>query len=62
MLTDCPLPQMEGNVTYNGYSIDEIVHHKTSGYVSPYDVHIGETTARETLVKELALDMVCNYL
>lgn len=41
--------KMEGNVTYNGYRLDEFVPQKTSAYVSPYDVHIGEMTARETL-------------
>ena len=46
---DCLLPQMEGNVTYNGYSINEIVPYKKSTYVSPYDVHIGEMTTRKTL-------------
>lgn len=41
--------KMEGNVTYNGYRLDEFVPQKTSAYVSQYDVHIGEMTARETL-------------
>ena len=40
---------MDGNVTYNGYSINEIVPRKTSTYVTLYDVHIGEMTTRETL-------------
>jgi ABC-type multidrug transport system ATPase subunit len=41
--------KMEGNVTYNGYRLDEFVPQKTSAYVSQYDVHIGEITARKTL-------------
>ena len=46
---DCLLPQMEGNVTYNGYRLEEFVPQKTSTYVNPYDVHIGEMTTRKTL-------------
>ena len=36
-------------MTYNGYKLDEFVPQKTSTYVSPYNVHVGEMTTRETL-------------
>eukprot|EP01018_Ginkgo_biloba_P031439 Gb_04571 [translate_table: standard] len=41
--------KVKGNITYNGHQLDEFVPQKTSGYVSQYDLHIGEMTTRETL-------------
>ncbi|KAJ0078967.1 hypothetical protein Patl1_23928 [Pistacia atlantica] len=38
-----------GEVSYNGYKLEEFVPQKTSAYVSQYDVHIPEMTVRETL-------------
>ncbi|KAE8678602.1 ABC transporter G family member 36 [Hibiscus syriacus] len=41
--------RVEGDVTYNGYSLDEFVPKKTSAYISQNDVHVGEMTVQETL-------------
>ncbi|KAK7255465.1 hypothetical protein RIF29_28875 [Crotalaria pallida] len=38
-----------GEITYNGYKLNEFVPQKTSAYVSQNDVHVGEMTVRETL-------------
>ncbi|KAL4190565.1 hypothetical protein AMTRI_Chr07g25310 [Amborella trichopoda] len=38
-----------GEITYNGYKLEEFVPEKTSAYVSQYDLHIPEMTVRETL-------------
>lgn len=43
------LQQVTGEVSYNGYKLEEFVPQKTSAYVSQYDVHIPEMTVRETL-------------
>lgn len=40
---------MTGEVTYNGYRLDEFVPQKTSTYISQNDSHIGEMTVKETL-------------
>ena len=40
---------MKGEITYNGHRLDEFVPQKTSTYISSYNVHNGEMTARETL-------------
>ncbi|KQK09541.1 ABC transporter G family member 38 [Brachypodium distachyon] len=38
-----------GEVTYNGYGLDEFVPQKTAAYISQNDVHAGEMTVKETL-------------
>ncbi|CAN6460430.1 unnamed protein product [Victoria cruziana] len=38
-----------GEISYNGYRLDEFVPQKTSAYISQYDLHIPEMTVRETL-------------
>lgn len=43
------LKQMNGEVTYNGYKLDEFIPQKTASYISQYDLHIPEMTVRETL-------------
>ncbi|PRQ53699.1 putative ABC transporter, P-loop containing nucleoside triphosphate hydrolase [Rosa chinensis] len=41
--------KVRGNVTYNGYKLNEFVPQKTSAYISQYDLHISEMTVREAL-------------
>ncbi|CAI9101372.1 OLC1v1038678C1 [Oldenlandia corymbosa var. corymbosa] len=41
--------KVTGEITYNGYKLNEIVPQKTSAYISQYDMHIPELTVRETL-------------
>ncbi|XP_051146776.1 pleiotropic drug resistance protein 3-like [Andrographis paniculata] len=41
--------KVTGEISYNGYSLDEFVPQKTSAYISQYDLHIPEMTVRETL-------------
>ena len=41
--------QLEGEVSYNGFGLEEFVPEKTSAYISQYDLHIPEMTVRETL-------------
>ena len=41
--------QVKGDITYNGYRLDEFVPQKTSSYISQSDLHLGELTVRETL-------------
>lgn len=41
--------QASGEVTYNGYGLDEFVPQKTAAYISQNDVHAGEMTVKETL-------------
>lgn len=41
--------QVRGQVTYNGFALEEFVPEKTSAYISQYDLHIPEMTVRETL-------------
>ncbi|KAL5849942.1 hypothetical protein ACOSQ4_007955 [Xanthoceras sorbifolium] len=38
-----------GEISYNGYRLDEFVPKKTSAYISQYDLHIPEMTVRETI-------------
>ncbi|KAK1592033.1 hypothetical protein Q3G72_018095 [Acer saccharum] len=38
-----------GDISYNGYRLDEFVPKKTSAYISQYDLHIPEMTVRETM-------------
>ncbi|KAL7583190.1 hypothetical protein Lser_V15G44910 [Lactuca serriola] len=41
--------KMSGEISYNGYKLDEFVAQKTSAYISQNDLHIPEMTVRETL-------------
>jgi len=41
--------QVSGEVTYNGYGLDEFVPQKTAAFISQTDVHVGEMTVKETL-------------
>lgn len=41
--------QVTGEVSYNGYKLDEFVPQKTSAYISQYDLHMPEMTVRETI-------------
>ncbi|KAJ4706396.1 Pleiotropic drug resistance protein [Melia azedarach] len=41
--------KVTGEVSYNGYKLDEFIPQKMSAYVSQYDMHIPEMTVRETL-------------
>ncbi|KAJ6842230.1 ABC transporter G family member 42-like [Iris pallida] len=38
-----------GEVTYNGYRLEEFVPQKTAAYISQNDVHVGQMTVKETL-------------
>ena len=44
-----PSLKVRGEVTYNGYALDEFVPQKTAAYISQTDVHVGEMTVKETL-------------
>ncbi|KAG6408624.1 hypothetical protein SASPL_131642 [Salvia splendens] len=41
--------KVSGDISYNGYKLDEFVPQKTSAYISQDDLHIPEMTVRETL-------------
>ncbi|KAK8574737.1 hypothetical protein V6N12_062421 [Hibiscus sabdariffa] len=41
--------KVTGEITYNGYRLDEFVPQKTSAYTSQYDLHTPEMTVRESL-------------
>ncbi|KAK8661869.1 hypothetical protein V6N13_091457 [Hibiscus sabdariffa] len=41
--------KVSGEITYNGYRLDEFNPQKTSTYISQYDLHTPEMTVRETL-------------
>ncbi|KAK8520248.1 hypothetical protein V6N12_004205 [Hibiscus sabdariffa] len=41
--------QVTGEVSYNGYKLEEFVPQKTCAYISQNDFHISEMTVRETL-------------
>ncbi|KAB5569567.1 hypothetical protein DKX38_003360 [Salix brachista] len=41
--------KVEGEISYNGYRLNEFVPQKTSVYISQYDQHVSEMTVRETL-------------
>ena len=43
------MEQVRGDITYNGYRLNEFVPKKTSAYISQNDVHVGEMTVKETL-------------
>ncbi|KAF8025633.1 hypothetical protein BT93_F2468 [Corymbia citriodora subsp. variegata] len=40
--------KVEGQVSYNGYRLQEFVPQKTSAYISQNDVHLGDLTVKET--------------
>ncbi|KAK9130975.1 hypothetical protein Sjap_011462 [Stephania japonica] len=44
-----PSLEVKGEITYNGYKLNEFAPVKTSSYISQNDVHIGELTVKETL-------------
>lgn len=44
-----PTLTVSGEISYNGYTLDEFVPQKTSAYISQYDMHIPEMTVRETI-------------
>ncbi|KAJ4718044.1 Pleiotropic drug resistance ABC transporter [Melia azedarach] len=44
-----PSLKVRGEITYNGYGLNEFVPQKTSAYISQNDVHVGEMTVKETL-------------
>ncbi|GLT31126.1 hypothetical protein SLA2020_058870 [Shorea laevis] len=44
-----PSLKISGEVSYNGYKLEQFVPQKTSAYISQYDLHIAEMTVRETL-------------
>nr|KJB18682.1 hypothetical protein B456_003G064800 [Gossypium raimondii] len=41
--------KVAGEITYNGYRLEEFVPQKTSAYISQYDLHTPEMTVREIL-------------
>ncbi|XVE63169.1 hypothetical protein DITRI_Ditri06bG0178800 [Diplodiscus trichospermus] len=41
--------KLTGEISYNGYKLEEFVPQKTSAYISQNDLHISEMTVRETL-------------
>ena len=41
--------QVTGEVSYNGYNLEDFVPVKTAAYIGQYDLHIPEMTVRETL-------------
>ncbi|KAL4603910.1 hypothetical protein ACB092_10G157600 [Castanea dentata] len=41
--------KVTGEISYNGYEVNEFVPQKTSAYISQYDLHLSEMTVRETL-------------
>ncbi|XP_058201487.1 pleiotropic drug resistance protein 3-like [Rhododendron vialii] len=41
--------KVKGEISYNGYRLDEFAPQKTSAYISQYDLHIPEMTVRETI-------------
>ncbi|XP_045801854.1 ABC transporter G family member 36 [Trifolium pratense] len=41
--------RVEGEISYNGYNLNEFVPRKTSAYISQNDVHLGVMTVKETL-------------
>lgn len=43
------IDKVTGDISYNGYKLNEFVPPKTSAYISQYDQHITEMTVRETL-------------
>ncbi|XP_030464607.2 ABC transporter G family member 35-like isoform X2 [Syzygium oleosum] len=44
-----PTLKVAGELSYNGYKLNEFVPQKTSAYISQNDVHLGVLTVKETL-------------
>ncbi|XP_039160859.1 ABC transporter G family member 29 isoform X1 [Eucalyptus grandis] len=44
-----PTLKVGGEISYNGYRLNEFVPQKTSAYISQNDVHLGVLTVKETL-------------
>ncbi|ONK61392.1 uncharacterized protein A4U43_C08F29430 [Asparagus officinalis] len=44
-----PSRKVTGEISYNGFRLEEFVPEKTAAYVSQYDLHIPEMTVREIL-------------
>lgn len=44
-----PTLKASGEITYNGYGLNEFVPQKTAAYISQNDIHVGEMTVKETL-------------
>ncbi|KAI6671873.1 hypothetical protein NL676_006758 [Syzygium grande] len=44
-----PTLKVKGEISYNGYRLNEFVPQKTSAYISQNDVHLGVLTVKETL-------------
>ncbi|XP_002527330.2 pleiotropic drug resistance protein 1 [Ricinus communis] len=44
-----PNLKFSGNVTYNGYKMNEFIPQRTAAYISQHDEHMGELTVKETL-------------
>ncbi|ONK80619.1 uncharacterized protein A4U43_C01F19860 [Asparagus officinalis] len=44
-----PSLKATGEITYNGYGLNEFVPQKTAAYISQNDIHVGEMTVKETL-------------
>ncbi|KAH0469807.1 hypothetical protein IEQ34_001365 [Dendrobium chrysotoxum] len=43
------ISQITGNITYNGFKLEDFVPEKTAAYISQHDLHISQMTVRETL-------------
>ena len=43
------MPQVQGEVKYNGVPLRDFVTHQTAAYVDQSDLHAPELTVRETL-------------
>ncbi|KAL8027252.1 hypothetical protein ABFX02_14G083200 [Erythranthe guttata] len=41
--------KVTGEISYNGYKLDEFIPQKTSAYIGQYDLHVAEMTVRETI-------------
>ncbi|KAL0927349.1 hypothetical protein M5K25_001513 [Dendrobium thyrsiflorum] len=50
-LTGKAIPPLKitGNITYNGFKLEDFVPEKTAAYISQHDLHISQMTVRETL-------------
>ncbi|KAL0927351.1 hypothetical protein M5K25_001514 [Dendrobium thyrsiflorum] len=44
-----PPLKITGNITYNGFKLEDIVPEKIAAYISQHDLHISQMTVRETL-------------
>ncbi|PKA46824.1 Pleiotropic drug resistance protein 12 [Apostasia shenzhenica] len=44
-----PSLKAAGEISFNGYKLEELVPEKTAAYISQNDVHVGEMTVKETL-------------